>query len=377
MIALAEPNLTGNERKYLNECIDTTFVSTVGEFVNRFEKDVAEKVGAAYGTVVSSGTAGLHMALKVCGVERDEMVCIPAFTFIATANAVAHCGAEPWLIDIDRESWTMNPAFLERELSEKAYERDGKLYHKASGKRVAAVMPVYTMGMPADMDRIRAVTDRYHLPLIADAAAAIGSRYKGGNIGGLADTTVFSFNGNKTITCGGGGAVVGMDEKLISLAKHMATTARVGVEYDHDMVGYNYRMTNLQAAVGCAQLERLDEFVEKKRFISDYYKECLKDISGIEFFPETKWADSAHWFAGVVLEKGRKVREVCSRLAEREIQTRPFWKPIYVQMPYRDVEKSEMNVTEDIWRRILTLPTSTGLTEEQLEKVVNAVREIL
>lgn len=377
MIALAEPNLTGNERKYLNECIDTTFVSTVGEFVNRFEKDVAEKAGAAYGTVVSSGTAGLHMALKACGVERDEMVCIPAFTFIATANAVAHCGAEPWLIDIDRESWTMNPAFLERELSEKAYEKDGKLYHKASGKRVAAVMPVYTMGMPADMDRIRAVTDRYHLPLIADAAAAIGAGYKGRNIGGLADLTVFSFNGNKTITCGGGGAVVGMDEKLINLAKHMATTARIGVEYDHDMVGYNYRMTNLQAAVGCAQLERLDEFVEKKRFISGYYKECLKDISGIEFFPETKWADSAHWFAGVLLEKGREVREVCSRLAEREIQTRPFWKPIYVQMPYRDVEKSEMNVTEDIWRRILTLPTSTGLTEEQLKKVVKAVREIL
>lgn len=317
------------------------------------------------------------MALKACGVERDEMVCIPAFTFIATANAVAHCGAEPWLIDIDRESWTMDPAFLDRELSEKAYERDGKLYHKGSGKRVAAVMPVYTMGMPADMDRIRAVADRYHLPLIADAAAAVGARYKGRNIGGLADTTVFSFNGNKTITCGGGGAVVGMDEELISLAKHMATTARIGVEYDHDMVGYNYRMTNLQAAVGCAQLERLDEFVEKKRLISDYYKECLKDISGIEFFPETEWADSAHWFAGVVLEEGRDVREICSRLAEREIQTRPFWKPIYVQKPYQDVEKSEMNVTEDIWRRILTLPTSTGLTEEQLKKVVKAVREIL
>lgn len=173
MIVLAEPNLTGNERKYLNECIDTTFVSTVGEFVTRFEKGVTQKAGASYGTAVSSGTDGLHMALKACGVERDELVCIPAFTFIATANAVAHCGAEPWLIDIDTVSWTMNPDMLEKELSEKAFVKSGKLYHKESGKRVAAVMPVYTMGMPADMDRLRKITDKYHLPLVADAAAAI------------------------------------------------------------------------------------------------------------------------------------------------------------------------------------------------------------
>lgn len=167
LIHLAVPDLSGNERKYLNECIDTTFVSTVGEFVKRFEKAVAIKTGAAYGTVVSSGTDGLHMALMACGVGRDELVCIPAFTFIATANAVAHCGAEPWLIDIDEESWTMDPGILDRELSEKTYEEGGKFFHKASGKRVAAVMPVYTMGMPADMDRLREITDKYRLPLVA------------------------------------------------------------------------------------------------------------------------------------------------------------------------------------------------------------------
>lgn len=377
MIHLAVPDLTGNERKYLNECIDTTFVSTVGEFVKRFEKAVAHQTGAAYGTVVSSGTDGLHMALMACGVGRDDLVCIPAFTFIATANAVAHCGADPWLIDIDEKSWTMDPEVLDRELSEKAYEKDGRFFHKASGKRIAAVMPVYTLGMPADMDRLREVADKYHLPLVADAAAAIGAKYKGRNIGTLADATVFSFNGNKTITCGGGGAVVGDDESIIGLARHMATTARVGEDYEHDMVGYNYRMTNLQAAVGCAQIERLEAFIAKKHFISDYYKEHLKGISGMAFFPETEWGESACWFAGVVLDDTRDVKEACARLAAKGIQTKPFWKPIYMQKPYLQAEKSGMDVTEKIWKHILPLPSSTGLTDEQMESVVLAVREVL
>ena len=377
MIYLAEPNLTGNERKYLNECIDTTFVSTVGDFVNRFEMDVAEKSGARCATAVSSGTDGLHMALKACGVERDELVCIPAFTFIASANAVAHCGAEPWLIDISDESWTMNPEMLEEELEAKTRVKDGRIFHRENGKRVAAIMPVYTMGMPADMDKLRKIADRYHLPLVADAAAAIGSKYKGKNIGELADATVFSFNGNKTITCGGGGPVVSGNEKIISLAKHMATTARVGMEYDHDMVGYNYRMTNLQAAVGCAQLERLEEFIEKKQYINDYYKKHLEGIPGIKFFPETEWAKSACWFSGVVLDNTKDVREVCEQLAAKGIQTRPFWKPVYMQRPYKDAEKSSINVTEKMWKHILTLPSSTGLTEIQLESIICALREIL
>lgn len=377
MIDLAVPELSGNEKKYLNECIDVAFVSTIGEFVKRFEKEIAKKTGATYGTVVSSGTDGLHMALTACGVGRDELVCIPAFTFIATANAVVHCGAEPWLIDIDEKSWTMNPELLDRELAEKSYEDGGKRLHKVSGKRIAAIMPVYTMGMPADMDSLRKIADKYHVSLIADAAAAIGAKYKGRNIGNLADATVFSFNGNKTITCGGGGAIVGDNEEIIELAKHIATTARIGQDYDHDMVGYNYRMTNLQAAVGCAQIERLEEFVAKKRYISDYYKEHLKEIGGVSFFPETGWGESACWLSGLVLNGERDIREVCNSLLEKGIRIKPFWKPIYMQRPYLKAEKSDMDVTKKIWRNILTLPSSTCLTEEQLESVVLAVKEIL
>lgn len=377
MIYLAEPDLTGNERKYLNECIDTTFVSSVGAFVNRFEEDIARIAGADYGTATSSGTTGLHMALKACGVGQDEMVCIPSFTFIATANAVVHCGAEPWLIDISEESWTMDPVVLERELSEKTVIKDGQTYHKATGKRVAAVMPVYTLGMPADMDRIREIADKYHLPVIADAAAAIGATYKGKNLGGLADATVFSFNGNKTVTCGGGGAIVSNNKELIAKAKHLATTARVGSEYDFDMVGYNYRMTNVQAAIGCAQLERVEQFVARKRYVRNYYKEHLQNIEGISFFPEVEWADSACWFSGIVLSKEYDVREICKRLKEEDIEARTFWKPVHLQKPYKEMEKSEMPVADNLWEHILTLPCSTTITEEQLKYVVKTVKKIL
>ena len=376
MIHLAEPNLTGNERKYLNECIDTTFVSSVGAFVTRFEEDVVKVTESDFGTAVSSGTAGLHMALKAVGVEKDELVCIPSFTFIATANAVMHCGAQPWLIDIAKDSWTMDPDVLAQELQEKAEVRDGKVYHKSSGKRIAAIMPVYTLGMPADMDKIKCIAAEYHLPVVADAAAAIGARYKGNNIGKIADVTVFSFNGNKTITCGGGGALVSGNQEIIQKAHHLATTARCGIEYEHDMVGYNYRMTNIQAAVGCAQLERVDEFVEKKKYIREYYSKHLNGISDISFFPEVEWAESACWFSGLVLSDKYEVKKVCELLKEKGIEARTFWKPVHQQKPYVNEERSEMKVADNLWKHVLTLPSSTGITEEELEQVVKAIKEI-
>lgn len=377
MIFLAEPNLTGNERKYLNECIDTTFVSSVGAFVTKLEQEVADVVEAKYATAVSSGTAGLHMALRAGGVERGDLVCIPSFTFIATANAVAHCGAEPWLIDVSETSWTMDPFVLEKELEEKTYEKNGQWYHKETGKRVAAIMPVYTLGLPAMMDRLKEIGEKYQLPLIADGAAAIGAQYNGGNIGSIADATVFSFNGNKTITCGGGGAIVSNNKELIERARHLATTARCGIDYEHDMVGYNNRMTNLQAAVGCAQLERVYEFVDKKRRIRDYYNSQLKDIEEVSLFPDADWAKSACWFSGVVLGRRYKVKEICTALKEKDIEARTFWKPVHLQKPYKHAQRSNMPVSERIWEEILTLPSSTGITDEELAYVVTTLKNIL
>ncbi len=309
MIPLSVPNLTGNERKYLNQCIDTTFVSSVGEFVNRIEEMVAEQCGTKYGVATSSGTTGLHLALACCGVGRDELVIIPTFTFIATANAVAHCGALPWLMDISSDSWTIDIKQLERELETNTYWDGQKLIHKETGRRVAAIMPVYTLGNVPDMDRIREIARRYHLPVIADAAAALGAEYKGRKIGELADLQVISFNGNKTVTSGGGGMIIGNDTELMEKIKHLSTTARISTEYDHDMVGFNYRMTNIQAAVGCAQMERAEEFIQKKREIREFYNHAFAGTGSVSLFPVPAEVRSACWFSGIVLNRDRK-REV-------------------------------------------------------------------
>lgn len=380
MIPLAVPNLTGNERTYLNQCIDTTFVSSVGEFVNKFELMVRESSGAGYSVATSSGTTALHLALVGCGVKRDELVIIPSFTFIATANAVSHCGAIPWLMDVKSESWTMDADMLEKELSEKTEKIGGNVIHKETGRRVAAIMPVYTLGTPADMDKIMAVAGLYSLPVVADAAAALGSFYKGIDIGGIADITVFSFNGNKTVTSGGGGMVVGNNEQQIRRIRHISTTARVGTDYDHDEVGYNYRMTNIQAAVGCAQMERLDEFVAAKRRIRDYYDNAFKSIRGISKFPRPAWAESACWFSGIVLEDQAlpSVKELCTVLKENGIEGRTFWKPVHLQQPYEHVIRPiSLDYTQNLWNRIMTLPCSTNITEQELEHVVRTVKTIL
>lgn len=379
MIPLSIPNLTGNEKKYLEECIDSTFVSSVGQFVVKFEEMVAEVSGTTYAVATSAGTTALHTALMSVGVGNGDIVVIPSYTFIATANAVAHCGAEPWCIDIDEDSWTMSPQILEYELKNKTVMVDGKLYHSARRKRVAAIMPVYTLGNPADIIAIKSIASEYNLPVIADAAAAIGAVYKQDKAGKLADATVYSFNGNKTITCGGGGAIVSDNEDIIKRARHLSTTARVGTEYDFDMVGYNYRMTNIQAAVGCAQLERLDEFIQKKRYVRNYYNENLSGIDGITFFPEPAWGISTCWFSGIVIDKQikRNVKDFCGQLRDMGIESRPFWKPVHLQQPYRDVEKSDLSVTEGIWNCILTLPCSTGITDKELVITVQAVKEII
>ena len=379
MIPLSVPNLTGNEKKYLDECIDTTFVSSVGQFVTRFEKMVAEISGVDYAVATASGTTALHTALMSVGVGTGDIVLIPSYTFIATANAVAHCGAEPWCIDIDETSWTMSSDVLEKELKNKIEMIDGKPYHRFKKKRIAAVMPVYTLGNPADMENIKRIADSYGLPVIVDAAAAIGTTYGQETPIKWADAIVYSFNGNKTITCGGGGAIAGSSEAVMQRARHLSTTARVGSEYDFDEVGYNYRMTNIQAAVGCAQLERIKEFIAQKRYIREYYERHLCDVNGISFFPESLWGKSTCWFSGIVIDKdmGITVREICSRLKDEGIESRSFWKPVHLQLPYKSVDCSSMEITEEIWDRIVTLPCSTCITKEELETTVNAVKKVL
>ena len=380
MIPLAVPNLVGREAEYLQRCVDSTFVSSVGPFVEQFEHAIAAAAGATGAVAVSSGTTGLHLALTAIGVRRGDLVILPSLTFIASANAIAHCGADPWLFDIAVDSWTLDPTQVERTLERRLDQGPDGPVEQETGRRLAAIMPVHTLGHPADLEPLAKIGHRFGVPIVADAAAALGARYRGQPIGAAGTTaSVFSFNGNKTVTSGGGGAVASDDPALLRRARHLSTTARVGEEYDHDEVGYNYRMTNLQAAVGCAQLEQLDDFVATKRRVQATYHERLTDLPGIKRFPEAEWAESAAWFAGVVLEGWTHdgVRALRADLRQAGIDARPFWKPMHHQRPYADAPREDLAVTEGLWPTILTLPCSTGITDDELDYVATTVRDRL
>ena len=266
MIPIAIPSLAGNEKKYLTQCIADGFVSSVGPFVNQFEEMLKKETESSYALAVSSGTCALHLALITVQVMPGDIVIIPSFTFIATANAVRHCGAIPWIVDVSEKDWNLDGQLLEHILETETFYKDGNLFHKETQRRIAAILPVYTLGLPADMEHIDRLAKKYNLPVVIDAAAAIGATYNHSKIGSQnSNLMIFSFNGNKTVTSGGGGAIISNNQNLMQKARHLCTTARIGSDYDHDAVGYNYRMTNIEAAVGCAQLEQLETFLQKKK----------------------------------------------------------------------------------------------------------------
>ncbi len=377
-IPLAEPDLSGREAEYLLDCVKTNYVSSVGPYVTRFEEAIARACGATGAVSTSSGTSGLHLALVCAGVRYGDLVILPSFTFIASANAISHCGASPWLLDIERDSWNLDAEVLERELQRNTERMGDSLIHKPSGRRVAAVMPVYTLGTPAEMDRIGEIARRYRLPVVVDGAAALGATYRGRPLAGLADLTVFSFNGNKTVTAGGGGAIASNHTALLARAKHLAAQAREGEDYLHDDVGYNYRMTNVEAAVGLAQVERLDILVERKRRIRESYNRAFASIPGFSPFPTTA-AGSACWLSGVVLDEDARLSpiELRDALREQRISSGLFWRPVHLQPPYAKSPAGSQTVAESLWPRILVLPCSTSLDAAAQQLVIGAVRKHL
>lgn len=387
MIPLAVPNLSGNEAQYLQECIRTTFVSSVGPFVDRFETELAAYCQANAAVACASGTAALHTALHVCGVEPGSLVIMPSWTFIATANAVSQCNAVPWLFDVEEESWCLDPRKVFEALKRDCDLRDGGVFRKKCGRRVSAILPVYTLGHPADMDAFREICDSFSIPLIADAAAALGASYKSNGLGKMkADLSCLSFNGNKIMTSGGGGAIVGNDEALLSRAKHLTTTARSGADYTHDEAGFNYRMTNVEAAIGCAQLERIDAFVSSKQQIDQRYRNALLKVKGsnrnrgesVTPFPLASWAFSNCWLTGVVLETGDlRDGKIVAAFHERGVGARPFWKPMHLQSPYAHAPLEPTPITDALWPRVLTLPCSTNLSLEEGATVIRVAEEVL
>lgn len=377
MIPLAIPNVSGNEGKYLQACVDENFVSTVGRFVGEFETKLCEATSYKHAVVTSQGTTALHLGLTALGVDVGDLVIIPDMTFIATANSVSHCKAKPWILDVSAESWTLDPALLRRALEDECVRYETVLRHRDSDARVAAIMPVYTMGLAPDMDAICEIADEFGIPVMADGAAALGTTYKGKPIGKTrAAITMMSFNGNKIITSGGGGVLLGNDAKLMAHVRHISSTARSGVDYEHDVVGFNYRMTNIQAAVGVGQIERLDEFVASKRRIAAHYENAFSERNDIHPFVEADWSEGNHWFSGIYLTGWGvdRVAALREHLRRAGIDARPFWKPMHQQAPYRDCPTTLTGIAKDSWERILPLPCSTQITDEELTQVVSAIR---
>ncbi|MDX2158265.1 MAG: aminotransferase class I/II-fold pyridoxal phosphate-dependent enzyme [Hyphomicrobiaceae bacterium] len=375
MIPIAVPNLSGREREYLNQCIDTEFVSSVGPFVDRFEKMAGELSGGVHAIATSSGTTALHAALVGAGVEPGDLVVLPTYTFIASANAINQCGATPWLVDVSAESWTLDADLVAAAFREEVERIDGAARHLPTGRRIGAIMPVYTMGTPADMDAIASVAETYGIPVVADGAAAMGATYKGRPLGRMgAIATGVSFNGNKTFTCGSGGVILTPDATLARKLKHLTTTAREPGRYRHDVAGFNYRMSNLEAAVGCAQLEQFESFLARKRKIADRYSRIASrnDIPA-RAFPSPDWARHSWWFSGLVLDQGIDTSAVIDVLRKAGIGALPFWEPMHLQPPYADAPRYLNGVSEDLAPRVLVLPNSTSLSDADLDKVEAAV----
>lgn len=377
-IPLAIPNVGPHEAKNLQACIDENYVSSVGRFVTELEDRCAALSGCSAGVATGAGTQALHMALRALDIGDGDLVICPDFTFIASAAAIRHAGAMPWLFDIDERDWTLNPAQVSEVLDRDARLENGNCIHTPTGLRVKAIMPVYTLGTPANMVQIKEIAEKWDLRIIADAAAAIGVSLHDQPIGKWADATCYSFNGNKTITCGGGGMIVGNDEAFMRRARHLTTTARSSPNYDHDEIGYNYRMTNLEAAVGCAQLDRLEDFLKAKRRVRSFYAEAFSSVPGLSLFPEPEDRTSTCWFSGIVLNSSRvDVNELCLRLKDEGIEARPFWKPVHHQGPYKDCPVEETTTSDKLWSRIVTLPCSTSISDDELEYVASTTKELL
>jgi dTDP-4-amino-4,6-dideoxygalactose transaminase len=387
-IPLHEPMFAGNEKKYLLDCIDSTFVSSVGKYVDRFEEMVREYTGAQYAVATMNGTAALHVALLLSGVQRGDLVITQPLTFIATCNAISYCGAEPVFVDVDRNSLGMSADALEDWLADNvdvAYRSLGGrecleslegpectqpsqpsqhsqpvCLHKASRKRISACLPMHTFGHPCEIDRIVEVCSRYHIPVVEDAAESIGSYYQGRHSGTFGLLGILSFNGNKTITTGGGGMIITDNRELGSLAKHITTTAKKPHPwaYDHDMTGYNYRLPNVNAALGCAQMEVLSTYVDNKRSTALAYGDFFDSMAGVEFITEPRECRSNYWLNAVLFNNDKERDEFLAKTHASGVMTRPAWMLMPHLAMYSQALHGELPVAEDIASRLVNLPSS-------------------
>lgn len=362
-VPLSVPKFIGNEKKYLEECIDTTFVSSVGKFVDQFEENIAHYTGAKKAVVCVSGTNALHMSLMLSGVERNDEVLTQALTFIATCNALSYIGAYPVFIDVDKSTMGLSPDALKEWLNKNAEIRNNECYNKNSGRRIKACVPMHTFGHPVRIEEIAILCEEYCIELVEDAAESIGSLYKGKHTGTFGKVGAISFNGNKTITTGGGGMMLFQDEELGKLAKHITTQAKVPHrwEFVHDHIGYNYRMPNINAALGCAQLECLDEFIASKRKVAEEYSAFFKNIDGVDFFEEPENCFSNYWLNAVVLKDKEVQLEFLQYTNDHGVMTRPIWELMNRLPMFENCENDGLENTIWFADRVVNIPSSVRL----------------
>ena len=358
-IALHEPVFVGNEKKYLNDCIDSTFVSSVGKYVDRFEKEFAEFVGSKYAVATVNGTSALHISLLLAGVESGDEVITQPLTFIATCNAISYCGAKPVFVDVDRDTMGLSPKSLQSFLETNCEIVDGKCINKTTKVTIKACVPMHTFGHPCRIDEIKSICDKWHITLVEDAAESLGSYYQNKHTGTFGKLGAFSFNGNKIITSGGGGAIVTDDEELAKRAKHLTTTAKVPhpYEYVHDEVGYNYRMPNLNAALLVAQLEQLNRFLHNKRELTLKYEEFFKEYDDIEFVKESKGTTSNYWLQAIILKDQKARNEFLKYTNDNGVMTRSIWKLMNELEMFKDMQCTSLDNAKYLEERVVNIPS--------------------
>ncbi|MGZ8842072.1 MAG: LegC family aminotransferase [Pyrinomonadaceae bacterium] len=377
-IPLAEPLIGGNEWKYVKECLDTSWVSSVGSYVDLFERRLADYVGTRHAVATVNGTAALHIALLIANVAPDDEVLVSTLSFIAPANAIRYVGAWPVFIDAEPVHWQMDPQKLSDFVEQECVWTKGELRNKRTGRRVRAVMPVHILGHPCEMDAIKQVARKFDLLIIEDATESLGAKFRDVMVGHLGDSACFSFNGNKVITTGGGGMIVTDNEAWAARARYLTTQAKDDpIEYVHKEIGYNYRLTNVLAALGCAQMEQLPAFIEKKRSIARQYSAAFSSISGLKPMSEASWARSIFWMYTLLVDEdeyGEDSRSLMRRLAQSGMQARPLWQPLHLSPVNQDAQVAGGDVATELNRQALSLPCSVGLTQTDLESVIEVIK---
>jgi aminotransferase in exopolysaccharide biosynthesis len=372
MIPLSIPQLAGNEWAYVKECLDTNWISSAGAYVTQFEEIIGAFTGSAHAIACMNGTAALHVAMRVAGVGRGDYVLAPNITFVATCNAISYTGADPLLIDVDPDSWQIDLDLLGKFLAEDCVAGPEGLTYKADGRRIACIMPVHVLGNMCDMRRLCSLADKYGIPVVEDSTEALGSTFKGQHAGTFGRFGTSSFNGNKTISTGGGGMIFSQDEADAARLKHLTTTAKTDpLDYFHDEVGYNYRLVNILAALGVAQMEQLPGFLKGKKATNDFYRSALEGVGDIRFQAITEGVAPNNWLFTFRTER---MRELLTFLNTNGVQSRPFWTPMnelpmFASCPYITSD----NYASDVYRTAISIPSSSGLTQDQREQVVATI----